>query len=82
MRSNSILNIERNIILSLKYLPFQEQKEVSDFIEFLRQKKIKQVSNIKKILSLEGVWKNDIEIETRIKNIRKELNKWRIIESV
>lgn len=80
--SKAILEKEKNILSSLKELPSEKQEEVADFIEFLKQKKQEKKSDIKKILALEGAWANDKTIEKRTKNIRKELNKWRTIESV
>ncbi len=80
--TKATLEKEENIISSLKELPLEEQKEVTDFIEFLKQKRQKKKSDIKKILALEGALKDDEGLEERMKNIRKELNKWRNIESV
>ena len=80
--SKAILEKEKNIISSLKELPSQEQEEVADFIEFLKQKKLKQKPDIKKILALKGALKDDKGLEERMNKIRKELNQWRPIESV
>jgi len=78
----AILEKEKNIIASLKELPSDEQEEVVNFIEFLKQKKQKDKPDIEKILALEGALKDDKGLEKRMKNIREELNKWRNIESV
>ncbi len=80
--SKATLEKEKNIISSLKELPSEEQKEVTDFIEFLKQKKSKQKPNIKKILALKGALKDDEGLEERMIKIREELNQWRNIESV
>ena len=80
--SKTTLEKEKNIISSLKELPSEEQKEVTDFIEFLKQKKSNQKPNIEKILALKGALKDDEGLEERMKKIREELNQWRNIESV
>lgn len=80
--NKSILEQEKNLISLIEELPSREQQEVVDFVEFLRQKKISKKQNIEKIMSLRGALKDDKGLEKRMKEIRKELNKWRNIESV
>ena len=56
-----------------KLLSFFEKKEISDFLDFLLNRKQQNITNKKKILMNTSVW--DAKDEKAINNVKRELNK-------